>query len=367
MIADALPVIDDEPQFRECVASTLVGEGYLVASASNAIGERRCLTLSGYSTVLSDVAMPGDPGIGLLEELTPRSRDVVAAMVTACDDRTLTDAAMALGAFGYVVKPFRISELLVSVSAAPNADGSTGSTRSNGGCDTSTGATRNRRLETSMQPTNVHSRSRPRRVTCLIADDHRALLKLLGRALEENGVTVIGRVCDGAEALARIVSARPEIALLDLQMPGLSGIEVARKAAESAPDTAVLIYTGHGEPALVDEALNSGVRGLIQKDASLEELVRAVETVSAGGTYVDPVLSRNLIGHDRSQRSRALSKREREVLHLLADGLTYAELGKRLFLSPETVRSHVKTAVEKLGAESRTQAVAKAIRLGLIA
>jgi DNA-binding NarL/FixJ family response regulator len=200
--------------------------------------------------------------------------------------------------------------------------------------------------------------------TCLVADDHRAVVKLLARALEERGMTMVGRVCDGNEALARILLTKPRVAVLDFDMPGLNGVEVTKQAAREAPETAIVIYTGCAEPALVNEALDSGARGLVQKEASLEEFLRAVETVSSGGVYVDPILAGRLAKPDG--RVPALTKREREVLRLLADGLKYEEIGKRLYLSPETVRSYVKGAVEKLSAETRTEAVAKAIRLGLI-
>jgi len=201
--------------------------------------------------------------------------------------------------------------------------------------------------------------------TCLVADDHRAVVKLLARALEERGMTMVGRVCDGKEALARILLTKPHVAVLDFDMPGLNGVEVTKRAALEAPETAIVIYTGCAEPALVHEALDSGARGLVQKEASLEEFLRAVETVSSGGVYVDPVLAGSLAKPDEAG-GPALTKREREVLRHLADGLKYEEIGKQLFLSPETVRSYVKGAVEKLGAETRTEAVAKAIRLGLI-
>jgi DNA-binding NarL/FixJ family response regulator len=202
--------------------------------------------------------------------------------------------------------------------------------------------------------------------TCLVADDHRAVVKLLARALEERGMTMVGRVCDGKEALARILLAKPNVAVLDFDMPGLNGVEVTKRAALEAPETAIVIYTGCAEPALVHEALDSGARGLVQKEASLEEFLRAVETVSSGGVYVDPVLAGSLAKPDEAGGRPALTKREREVLRHLADGLKYEEIGKQLYLSPETVRSYVKGAVEKLGAETRTEAVAKAIRLGLI-
>lgn len=203
-------------------------------------------------------------------------------------------------------------------------------------------------------------------ITCLVADDHRALVKLLARALEEHGMTVVGRVCDGREALARIEAGHPRVALLDLRMPGLDGVEVTRRVARSAPETATILYTGYAEQARLQEALDAGAKGFIQKEASLDEVIRAIETVAAGGAYIDPVLAAVLAGSPKTGRSPQLSSREREVLRLMAEGLRYREIGTRLFLSPETVRTYANKAMEKLSAETRTQAVAIAIRESLI-
>lgn len=210
-------------------------------------------------------------------------------------------------------------------------------------------------------------RQAPQPISCLVADDHRAIVKLLARALEEHGMIVVGRLCDGNEALARIEAARPHVAVLDVQMPGLDGVEVARRAAISAPETAMILYTGYGEQALLAEALDVGARGFVCKEASLDELIRAIETVAAGGAYVDGMLAATLGGLSAAAGLAQLSRREREVLRLLADGLKYAEIGKRLFLSPETVRTYTVNAMRKLNADTRTQAVAIAIRQSFIA
>jgi DNA-binding NarL/FixJ family response regulator len=185
--------------------------------------------------------------------------------------------------------------------------------------------------------------------------------------LEENGFEVIGRARDGEEALQKLETRKPMVALIDLRMPRLSGIELTRRAARSSPDTSVILYTAFGERALLTEALDAGARGFLLKEAPLSDLVRAVEMVSNGQTYVDPGLAGVLASSDAAVKATRLTQRERDVLRLLADGLTNEEIGKRLFISPETVRTHVRKAMGKLDADTRTQAVATALRQSLIA
>jgi DNA-binding NarL/FixJ family response regulator len=206
-----------------------------------------------------------------------------------------------------------------------------------------------------------------RPVTCLVADDHPALVEAVVAVLTENQMEVVGRARDGREALSKLEARRPQVAVVDLRMPRLSGIELTRKAARSAPETAVLLYTGYGERALLMEALDAGARGFVLKEAPLPDLVRAVKTVAAGGTYVDPVLAGVLASPQAVGQLPALSRRERDVLRLLADGRSNEQIGKELFISPETVRTYVRKAMDKLDADTRTQAVATALRHSLIA
>jgi DNA-binding NarL/FixJ family response regulator len=201
-------------------------------------------------------------------------------------------------------------------------------------------------------------------VSCIVADDHPAMVEAVVDVLEENGVTVVGRARDGEEALAKIETRKPDV---DVRMPRLSGIELARRIATVAPETAVVLYTAYGDRALLTEALDAGVRGFVLKEAPLVDLARAVALVAQGGTYVDPVLGGYLAQSHAASELPSLTQREREVLRLLADGHSNEEIGKRLFISPETVRTHVRKAMDKLDADTRTQAVATALRQSLIA
>jgi DNA-binding NarL/FixJ family response regulator len=204
-------------------------------------------------------------------------------------------------------------------------------------------------------------------LTCLVADDHPAVLEAVSTFLERRGVEVVARARNGDEALAAIDETQPQVALVDLLMPGRSGIEVAKAATRSSPATAVILYTGKAEREQLTEALDAGARGFVLKEAPLDDLVRAVETVASGQVYVDPVLAGVLASPEATSQIPQLTQREREVLRLLADGMRNEEIGKQLFISPETVRTHVRKAMDKLDADTRTQAVAEAIRKHLIA
>ncbi len=203
-------------------------------------------------------------------------------------------------------------------------------------------------------------------VRAVVADDHPAVLRSVCDVLLGAGVEVVGRAANGEEAAARIEAAHPTIAVVDVRMPRLTGVEIAARVSRSSPDTKVILYTAFGDRALLTEALDAGVRGFVLKEAPLDDLVRAVEMVAGGAVYVDPVLA-GVLASVESEKMPQLTKREREVLRALSDGLTNEQIGKQLFLSPETVRTHVQKAMRKLEADTRTQAVALALRQSLIA
>jgi two-component system, NarL family, response regulator DesR len=199
-------------------------------------------------------------------------------------------------------------------------------------------------------------------ITAIVADDHPALLVAVIDVLTDAGITVIGIAPNGEEALEQIETLQPRVALLDMQMPRLTGIEVARRAATSAPATRLLLYAAAGDRVLVTEAFGVGIRGFVLKEAPLQELVRAVGLVASGGTYVDPALA----GAGGTEKLTALTQRERDVLRLLSEGLSNEQIGTQLSISPQTVRTHIKHAMGKLGAGTRTHAVAIALRRSLI-
>jgi DNA-binding NarL/FixJ family response regulator len=182
----------------------------------------------------------------------------------------------------------------------------------------------------------------------------------------EDEVELLGRAADGERALRLIHDQVPDLALLDVRMPRLGGIEIARRLGAEGAATAVILYTAHSERSVLLEALDAGARGFLLKEAPLEELMRAIRLVCAGGTYVDVALASVLAGPDVADRLPSLTKREREILRLLADGMRNEQVAVQLSISSLTVRSHVKNAMDKLDADTRTQAVARALRESLI-
>ena len=201
----------------------------------------------------------------------------------------------------------------------------------------------------------------------VIADDHPAILDAVATFIEEEGgIEIVGRAPDGAQALHAIEERRPDVALLDIRMPDFGGIDILRRLAGAEHAPAIILYTGYPERSLLLEALDVGARGFLLKESPLPDLVRAIKMVAAGGTYVDPVLAGVLAGPGATERLPILTKRERQILRLLADGMRNDQVGKALSISPLTVPTHVKHAMEKLEADTRTQAVASALRQSLI-
>jgi DNA-binding NarL/FixJ family response regulator len=205
------------------------------------------------------------------------------------------------------------------------------------------------------------------RTRCLVADDHPAVLNAVCDYLTEEGIDIVARARSGREALAKIESMEPAVAIVDLRMPELSGIEVAREVARLGSATAVILFTGNADQAQLVDAVDAGARGFVLKEAPLTDLLRAIETVLAGGTYVDAVLAGTLASARATDKLVELTERERDVLRLLANGNNYEQIGKELFIAPETVRTHVQKAMRRLDANTRTQAVATALRQSLIA
>jgi DNA-binding NarL/FixJ family response regulator len=198
---------------------------------------------------------------------------------------------------------------------------------------------------------------------CLVADDHPALVAAVSAVLETEGFEVVGTASDGLTAVARAKETRPDVALVDYRMPRLGGVELVEELRACSPETLVAVYTADPDQSIVGLVFEAGAQALILKDAPLADLGQALETISSGGRYVDPALARVALG--AVAQKPALTPREAEVLAHVADGLSHEEIGNLLSISPETVRTHVRKACERLHARTRTHAVATALRLGL--
>jgi DNA-binding NarL/FixJ family response regulator len=175
---------------------------------------------------------------------------------------------------------------------------------------------------------------------------------------------VIGEASDGKSAITLTERRRPNVVIMDLRMPDMDGLEATEEILSKAPETAVLIFTAYGERSLMQRGLESGARGYILKETPHETLIRAVEKVAGGDTFVDPALMAEFIAG--KGQMEVLTPREREILQLLADGMSNVDVAAKLFISQETVKSHVRHILAKLEADTRTQAVAIALREAMI-
>jgi len=200
--------------------------------------------------------------------------------------------------------------------------------------------------------------------TCVVADDHPALLGAVVSYLDASGFDVIGTAQDGARACSVIQELQPDVALVDFRMPRVSGTVLVAQLREESPQVRLLVYTADAEENDVTAILSAGASGIILKEAPLIDLIRALNSALAGGTYIDPGLA--TAATSPPGRSRALTAREVDVLALLAEGLSYEQIGLRLTISGETVRTHVRKATDRLGAGTTTEAVATALRKRLI-
>ena len=190
-------------------------------------------------------------------------------------------------------------------------------------------------------------------IRILLADDEHLIRGALAALLAlEDDLTVVAQAATGAEALAMARALRPEVAVLDLQLPDLDGVAVAKTLHDEVPDCRTMIVTSHGLPGHLKRALAAGVRGFLPKTVSAETLATVVRTVHSGGRYVDPQLAAEAI----SAGDSPLTGREAEVLALAASGAPVEEIARRAALSPGTVRNYLSSAVGKTGAANRHEA-----------
>jgi DNA-binding NarL/FixJ family response regulator len=205
----------------------------------------------------------------------------------------------------------------------------------------------------------------PKEISVLIVDDHEVVREGVRLSLSRSpNMRVVGEASEGESAVELAERRRPDVVIMDVRMPGMDGLEATRELTQRLPDTAVLIFTAFSERSLLTRGIDSGAKGYVLKEAPHETLVRAIEKVAQGESFIDPALMPAfLMGRDREDM---LTAREREILQLLADGMSNADVAKRLFISQETVKSHVRHILAKLEADTRTHAVAIALRDAII-
>jgi DNA-binding NarL/FixJ family response regulator len=199
----------------------------------------------------------------------------------------------------------------------------------------------------------------------VIVDDHIALRRGMELLLRRAGHHVVGTADDAEAGEALILRRRPDVALVDLALPGKSGAAMTRSLLAEDPKLRIILYTGAADENQLLDALDAGAAGFALKSGDPEELEQAIRTVAAGGDYLDPRLT-PLLSRELGGRPKTLSPREREIMGLLSQGLSGEQAAQQLFLSSETVRTHVRNAMTKLGAATRAHAVALALQRGEI-
>ena len=205
----------------------------------------------------------------------------------------------------------------------------------------------------------------PAELNVVIVDDHVALRRGMELLLRNTGCHVVGTADDAEEAETLILQRRPDVTLVDLALPGENGAALTRRLLSRDPELRIILYTGSADEDELLDGLDAGAAGFALKSGAPEELRDAIRTVADGGEYLDPRLT-SFLSRGNGQRRFLLSPREREILALLSKGLSGEDAAQELHLSPETVRTHVRNAMAKLGASTRVHAVALALQRGEI-
>jgi DNA-binding NarL/FixJ family response regulator len=204
-------------------------------------------------------------------------------------------------------------------------------------------------------------------IRVLVCDDHTMLREGLRRSLDMEGLNVVGEASDGLEAVRVAELLRPDVVLMDVSMPTMDGIEATRMLLAKRPGTTVVMLTMHGDADLVEQAIRAGAAGYVVKDSSSAELADAIRLADNGETALSPELASGMLAEVRDDPPESvISKREEEVLQLIADGASTAEAAAQLYISAKTVKNHLASIYQKLDARDRTQAVLRAARMGII-
>ena len=177
---------------------------------------------------------------------------------------------------------------------------------------------------------------------------------------------LVGSVENGEDVIEAVKRYRPEVVIMDVRLPGIDGVSAVKRIHQAAPSVKFVIFSAYGDKRLLSDAIAAGARGYVMKGSPPEDLLRAIRTVAGGKAFVDPSLSPALLMTESLDGEQPLSEREREILQLLAEGFHTEEVARRIGLSVETVKSDTKRVISKLQADTRTHAVAIALRQAII-
>jgi DNA-binding NarL/FixJ family response regulator len=220
------------------------------------------------------------------------------------------------------------------------------------------------------QPTETEDQ-----ISVVLVDDHDLFRGGLRDILQDEGLKVVGEAESGERAVEIVAELAPDVAVMDLNMPGIGGVEATRRIAADTPATRVLVLTITSDEETVMQAMVAGASGYLLKDASVDELTAGIRAAAAGESSISPPIAAQLLAHLRNGAmarpvpedvSAALSARQIEVLRLLAEGKGNAEIARELFISPKTVKNHIASILAKLQMDNRIQAAVYAVKSGLV-
>jgi DNA-binding NarL/FixJ family response regulator len=201
----------------------------------------------------------------------------------------------------------------------------------------------------------------------LLVDDDQMLRELMGVALEMEGFEIVGAAGDGSDAVRLADSLRPDVVLMDVTMPRMDGIEATRAIRDRHPEIRVVVVTMHDEPAVIARAVSAGASAYVYRGFAVEELVQTVRAVALGDVVLSPRVASSMLGQFAAAgESVALTSRQREILALMAEGFSTEEIAQRLAINRKTVRSHLTGLYRRLEARNRTEAVVRAVRVGIV-
>ena len=210
-------------------------------------------------------------------------------------------------------------------------------------------------------------------IRLMLADDHRMLREGLRRSMTEEGFDIVGEAQDGVEAVELAERLVPDVILMDVSMPNCNGVEACRQVKQRIQGTRVVMLTMHADKEVLTDAIRAGASGYLVKDCSTDEIAEAVRMAAQGDTVLSPQLAKSMLDEvrrldekARAEDERVVTKREEEVLQLIADGCSTPEVAERLYISQKTVKNHLASIYQKLDARDRTQAVLQAVRMGIV-
>jgi two-component system, NarL family, response regulator DegU len=211
-------------------------------------------------------------------------------------------------------------------------------------------------------------------IRLMLVDDHRMLREGLRRSLADEGFDIVGEASGGEEAVQLAGQLQPDVVLMDVTMPDVDGVEATRRIHQQHPGIRVVMLTMHADQSVIADALRAGASGYLVKDCSTDEIAEAVRQAASDDASLSRELASAMLDEVRriapegsgDDPDRVITKREVEVLQLIADGCSTPEVAERLFISQKTVKNHLASIYHKLDARDRTQAVLQAVRLGIV-